>query len=111
MPIEPISQASANQRKGRCGRIGPGICIRLYGEDDFLQRPEYTDPEILRTNLAAVILQMSALRLGDIRDFPFVQKPDDRFVKDGLNLLEELNAIEPGNKPEKNRHAEKGKQL
>lgn len=111
LPIEPISQASANQRKGRCGRIGPGICIRLYSEDDFLQRPEYTDPEILRTNLAAVILQMSALRLGDIRDFPFVQKPDERFVKDGLNLLEELNAIEPGKKREKPRLTEIGRQL
>lgn len=111
LPIEAISQASANQRKGRCGRIGPGICIRLYSEEDFLQRPEYTDPEILRTNLAAVILQMSALKLGDIRDFPFVQKPDERFVKDGLNLLEELNAIEPGKKRQKPRLTEIGRQL
>jgi len=111
LPIEPISQASANQRKGRCGRIGPGICIRLYSEDDFLQRPEYTDPEILRTNLAAVILQMSALRLGDIRQFPFVQKPDERFVKDGLNLLEELHAIEPGRKAERPQLTDTGRQL
>ncbi|MDA6066100.1 ATP-dependent RNA helicase HrpA [Idiomarina abyssalis] len=111
LPIEPISQASANQRKGRCGRIGPGICIRLYSEDDFLQRPEYTDPEILRTNLAAVILQMSALRLGDIRQFPFVQKPDERFVKDGLNLLEELHAIEAGRKAERPQLTDTGRQL
>ncbi|EKE86921.1 ATP-dependent RNA helicase HrpA [Idiomarina xiamenensis] len=93
LPIEPISQASANQRKGRCGRVGPGICIRLYSEDDFNSRPAFTDPEILRTNLAAVILQMTALELGDIRQFPFLQKPDERFVKDGFNLLEELNAL------------------
>ena len=111
LPIEPISQASANQRKGRCGRIGPGICIRLYSEEDFLQRPEYTDPEILRTNLAAVILQMSSLRLGDIRQFPFVQKPDERFVKDGLNLLEELHAIKPGRKNEQPKLTDTGRQL
>ena len=111
LPIEPISQASANQRKGRCGRIGPGICIRLYSEDDFINRPEYTDPEILRTNLAAVILQMSSLRLGDIREFPFVQKPDERFVKDGLNLLEEIHAIEAGRKQQQPRLTETGRQL
>lgn len=93
LPIEPISQASANQRQGRCGRTGPGICIRLYSEDDFNSRPEFTDPEILRTNLASVILQMTSLRLGDIRQFPFLQKPDDRFINDGLSLLEELGAI------------------
>lgn len=93
LPIEAVSQASANQRQGRCGRTGPGICIRLYSEDDFLARPAYTDPEILRTNLASVILQMIALRLGDIRQFPFMQKPDERFINDGLSLLEELNAI------------------
>lgn len=96
LPIEAVSQASANQRKGRCGRVAPGICIRLYSEDDFLGRPEFTDPEILRTNLAAVILQMTALRLGDIRRFPFLQKPDERYVKDGINLLQELNAIAAG---------------
>ncbi|RUO31699.1 ATP-dependent RNA helicase HrpA [Aliidiomarina sedimenti] len=94
LPIEAISQASANQRQGRCGRVGPGICIRLYSEDDFLNRPEFTDPEILRTNLASVILQMTSLRLGDIRQFPFLQKPDERFINDGLTLLEELHAID-----------------
>jgi ATP-dependent helicase HrpA len=93
LPIEPISQASANQRQGRCGRVGPGICIRLYSEDDFNGRAEFTDPEILRTNLASVILQMASLRLGDIRQFPFLQSPDERFINDGLTLLEELGAI------------------
>ncbi|MCC5878655.1 MAG: ATP-dependent RNA helicase HrpA [Idiomarina sp.] len=93
LPIEPISQASANQRQGRCGRVGPGICIRLYSEEDFNNRPPFTDPEILRTNLASVILQMTSLRLGDIRQFPFLQKPDERFINDGLSLLEELHAI------------------
>src|SRR5204862_3425058 len=78
LPIEPISQASANQRKGRCGRVSEGICVRLYSEDDFLARPEFTDPEILRTNLASVILQMMSLGLGDILDFPFVDPPDRR---------------------------------
>lgn len=94
LPIEPISQASANQRQGRCGRIAPGVCIRLYSEDDFNSRPEFTDPEILRTNLASVILQMTALKLGDIRQFPFLQKPDERYINDGLTLLEELHAID-----------------
>lgn len=93
LPIEPISQASANQRQGRCGRVGPGICIRLYSEEDFNNRPAFTDPEILRTNLASVILQMTALKLGDIRQFAFLQKPDERFINDGLSLLEELHAI------------------
>ncbi len=83
LPIEPISQASANQRKGRCGRVAEGICIRMYSEEDFEQRPEFTDPEILRTNLASVILQMSALGLGDVQAFPFVDPPDRRSVKDG----------------------------
>lgn len=96
LPVEPVSQASANQRAGRCGRVGPGICIRLYSEEDFNNRPEFTDPEILRTNLAAVILQMTALKLGDIRGFPFLQPPDERFIKDGMRLLEELAAIQPG---------------
>lgn len=95
LPIEPISQASANQRAGRCGRIGPGICVRLYSEDDFLNRPEFTDPEILRTNLASVVLQMATLKLGDIRKFPFLQRPDDRFINDGIRLLEELGAMAP----------------
>lgn len=93
LPIEAISQASANQRKGRCGRVAAGICIRLYSEEDFLGRPEFTDPEILRTNLASVIMQMLALGLGDIEAFPFLQKPDSRFVNDGIKLLEELGAI------------------
>lgn len=93
LPIEPISQASANQRAGRCGRVSAGVCIRLYSEDDFLSRPEFTDPEILRTNLATVILQMLSLDLGDIADFPFVQAPDNRNINDGVRLLEELAAI------------------
>lgn len=93
LPIEPISQASANQRKGRCGRVSEGVCIRLYSEDDFNQRPEFTDAEILRTNLAAVILQMSQLKLGDVRRFPFVDPPDHRLINDGNKLLQELQAI------------------
>jgi ATP-dependent helicase HrpA len=94
LPIEPVSQASANQRAGRCGRVAPGVCIRLYSEEDYLARPEFTEPEILRTNLAAVILQMAAARLGDIADFPFVEAPDRSHVTDGLRLLQELGAIE-----------------
>lgn len=94
LPIEPISQASANQRKGRCGRVSDGICIRLYSEQDFLSRPEFTDPEILRTNLASVILQMTSLGLGDIAAFPFVEAPDKRNIQDGVRLLEELGAIQ-----------------
>lgn len=93
LPVEPISQASANQRAGRCGRVSSGVCIRLYSEEDFLSRPEFTDPEILRTNLATVILQMLSLDLGDIGQFPFVQAPDNRNIKDGVRLLEELAAI------------------
>ena len=93
LPIEAVSQASANQRKGRCGRVAAGICIRLYSEEDFLGRPEFTDPEILRTNLASVILQMLSLGLGDIQQFPFLQKPDSRFINDGVKLLEELGAL------------------
>lgn len=93
LPIEPISQASANQRKGRCGRTSDGICIRLYDEQDFLSRPEFTEPEILRTNLASVILQMTALGLGDIAAFPFVQAPDSKYIRDGIRLLEELGAL------------------
>jgi ATP-dependent helicase HrpA len=99
LPIEPISQASANQRKGRCGRTSDGICIRLYSEDDFASRPEFTDPEILRTNLASVILRMAALDLGEMADFPFVEPPEERNVTDGVRLLEELGAFrrpEPG---------------
>ncbi|NKQ12263.1 ATP-dependent RNA helicase HrpA [Pseudomonas sp. SST3] len=93
LPIEAVSQASANQRKGRCGRVEPGICIRLYSEEDFLSRPEFTDPEILRTNLAAVILQMLHLRLGQIEDFPFIEPPDGKAISDGFNLLQELSAV------------------
>ena len=98
LPIEPISQASANQRKGRCGRTSDGICIRLYAEDDFDARPEFTDPEILRTNLASVILQMAAADLGDIAEFPFVEPPDRRHITDGMNLLHELGALETSTK-------------
>ena len=94
LPIEPVSQASANQRKGRCGRTSDGICIRLYTEDDFDARPEFTDPEILRTNLASVILQMTSLGLGDMAAFPFVEPPDRRQVADGIGLLQELGAFE-----------------
>jgi ATP-dependent helicase HrpA len=93
LPIEPISQASANQRAGRCGRTSDGICIRLYGADDFASRPEFTDPEILRTNLASVILQMAALDLGEVAGFPFIDPPDTRQVSDGVRLLEELGAF------------------
>jgi ATP-dependent helicase HrpA len=94
LPIEPISQASAAQRAGRCGRVADGVCIRLYSETDFASRPQYTDPEILRTNLAAVILQMAALRLDEIEDFPFLDPPDRRSVRDGVVLLQELNAFD-----------------
>ncbi len=111
LPIEPISQASANQRKGRCGRTEEGTCIRLYSEEDFLSRPEFTDPEILRTNLASVILQMTALGLGDIEAFPFVEAPDKRNIQDGVRLLEELGAINDQIKDPKKRLTESGKQL
>jgi ATP-dependent helicase HrpA len=94
LPIEAISQASANQRKGRCGRVADGICVRLYSEEDFESRPEFTDPEILRTSLASVILQMAAARLGDIRKFPYLDPPDPRAITDGVRLLEELNALD-----------------
>ncbi len=95
LPIEAVSQASANQRAGRCGRLGPGVCIRLYSEESFIARAEFTDPEIRRTNLAAVILQMAAARLGNIESFPFIDKPDSRSIADGKKLLEELGAINP----------------
>jgi len=95
LPIEPISRASASQRAGRCGRVADGICIRLYSEEDFEARPEFTDPEILRTNLASVILQMTSLGLGDIARFPFLEPPDSRQISDGVRLLEELQAIDP----------------
>jgi ATP-dependent helicase HrpA len=96
LPIEPISRASADQRKGRCGRTSDGICIRLYSEEDFAARPEFTDPEILRTNLASVILQAAALDLGEVADFPFVDPPESRNITDGVRLLEELGALTPG---------------
>ncbi|MGY1651156.1 ATP-dependent RNA helicase HrpA [Geodermatophilus sp. SYSU D01119] len=96
LPIEPISQASARQRSGRCGRVADGIAIRLYTEEDFESRPEYTDPEILRTSLASVLLQMAALDLGAVEDFPFVDPPDRRAVTDGRALLEELGALQDG---------------
>jgi ATP-dependent helicase HrpA len=94
LPIEPISQASARQRSGRCGRTSDGIAIRLYTQADFDSRPEYTDPEILRTSLASVLLQMAALELGDVADFPFIDPPDRRAVADGVALLEELGALD-----------------
>ena len=96
LPIEPISQASANQRAGRCGRVAPGVCIRLYDEEDFASRPEFTEPEILRTNLASVILQMTAADLGAIATFPFVEAPDASQINDGLRLLSELGALSSG---------------
>jgi ATP-dependent helicase HrpA len=98
LPIEPVSQASANQRKGRCGRTSEGICIRLYEEADFLARPPFTDPEILRTNLASVILQMTALGLGEVADFPFIDPPDRRHIADGVQLLQELGALDADRK-------------
>ena len=94
LPIEPVSQASANQRAGRCGRVAPGVCIRLYDPHSFAERAEFTEPEILRTNLASVILQMTALGLGDVAAFPYLDPPDSRSVRDGYSLLEELGAIE-----------------
>ncbi len=89
LPIEPISQASANQRKGRCGRTSDGICIRLYSEADYESRPEFTDPEILRTNLASVILRMADLDLGEVASFPFIDPPETRNITDGVRLLED----------------------
>jgi ATP-dependent helicase HrpA len=96
LPIEPVSQASANQRAGRCGRVAPGVCIRLYAEADFAERAEFTEPEILRTNLASVILQMTAIGLGDVTQFPFLEAPDAAIIKDGYLLLEELGALAEG---------------
>ncbi|WP_284879509.1 ATP-dependent RNA helicase HrpA [Acinetobacter variabilis] len=93
LPIEAVSQAAANQRKGRCGRIAPGVCVRLYSEEDFLSRPEFTEPEIKRTNLASVILQMQSLGLGSLEDFDFIEPPDHRLVNDGRKLLIELGAM------------------
>ncbi|HUS62008.1 MAG TPA: ATP-dependent RNA helicase HrpA, partial [Acidimicrobiales bacterium] len=111
LPIEAISQASANQRAGRCGRVAPGICIRLYDEDDFESRPEFTEPEILRTNLASVILSMAAIGLGDVAAFPFVDPPDPRNIKDGISLLEELGALRPGDADPSKRLTPLGRRL
>ncbi|MFF5252259.1 ATP-dependent RNA helicase HrpA [Streptomyces leeuwenhoekii] len=111
LPIEPISQASANQRKGRCGRTSDGICIRLYSEEDFEARPEFTDAEILRTNLASVILQMTAAGLGDIEKFPFIDPPDHRNIRDGVQLLQELGALDPAQKDPRKRLTETGRKL
>ncbi|KAB1978707.1 ATP-dependent RNA helicase HrpA [Streptomyces triticiradicis] len=111
LPIEPVSQASANQRKGRCGRTSDGICVRLYSEDDFLARPEFTDAEILRTNLASVILQMTAAGLGDIEKFPFIDPPDHRNIRDGVQLLQELNALDPTEKDVRKRLTPTGRKL
>ena len=111
LPIEPVSQASANQRAGRCGRVAPGICIRLYRDDDFTARPEFTEPEILRTNLAAVILQMLDIGLGDIGDFPFVEAPDTATIRDGYLLLDELGAITDTADPRDGRLTPIGKRL
>ena len=99
LPIEAVSQAAANQRKGRCGRIAPGVCIRLYSEEDFQSRPEFTEPEIKRTNLASVILQMQSLGLGALEDFDFIEPPDHRLVNDGRKLLVELGAMSDKNPP------------
>ncbi|MFE0318958.1 ATP-dependent RNA helicase HrpA [Streptomyces albogriseolus] len=111
LPIEPVSQASANQRKGRCGRTSDGICIRLYSEDDFLSRPEFTDAEILRTNLASVILQMTAAGLGEIEKFPFIDPPDHRNIRDGVQLLQELGALDPTQKDPRKRLTQTGRKL
>ncbi|MGL4173199.1 MAG: ATP-dependent RNA helicase HrpA [Actinomycetota bacterium] len=96
LPIEPVSRASADQRAGRCGRVADGVCIRLYSEDDYVSRPQFTEPEILRTNLAAVILRMTALGLGEVADFAFLDAPDSRMIRDGVQLLDELGAVQPG---------------
>ncbi|MGZ5011248.1 MAG: ATP-dependent RNA helicase HrpA [Methylobacter sp.] len=106
LPIERISQSSANQRAGRCGRVAEGICIRLYSHNDYLARPEFTEPEIMRTNLSAVILQMISLNLGDIEDFPFLEPPEDKMIRDGKTVLHEVNALDKSGKL-----TEVGKQL
>lgn len=111
LPIEAVSQASANQRKGRCGRTSDGICIRLYSEEDFEARPEFTDAEILRTNLASVILQMTAAGLGEIEKFPFIDPPDHRNIRDGVQLLQELGALDPDEKDPRKRLTQTGRKL
>jgi len=111
LPIEPVSQASANQRAGRCGRLGPGVCIRLYDEDDYAARPDFTEPEIQRTNLASVILQMAARDLGEIETFPFLDPPDSRAIRDGIARLVELEAIKPEHESGRQRLTRLGRQL
>ncbi|SCD85635.1 ATP-dependent helicase HrpA [Streptomyces sp. SolWspMP-sol7th] len=111
LPIEAISQASANQRKGRCGRTSDGICVRLYSEEDFESRPEFTDAEILRTNLASVILQMTSAGLGEIEKFPFIDPPDHRNIRDGVQLLQELGALDPEQKDQRKRLTQTGRRL
>lgn len=111
LPIEEVSKASANQRAGRCGRVAPGICVRLYSEENFEERPNFTEPEILRTNLASVMLQMANIGLGDLARFPFVEAPDSRSIRDGELLLEELNAISLGRRGEGVRLTKTGRQL
>ncbi len=98
LPVEPVSRASADQRRGRCGREAPGVCLRLYSEVDYLARPEFTDPEIQRTSLASVILQMLSLGLGEVEAFPFIDPPDSRLVRDGYKLLQELGAVDAAGK-------------
>jgi ATP-dependent helicase HrpA len=111
LPIEAISKASADQRKGRCGRTSDGICIRLYSEQDFTQRPDFTEPEILRTSLASVLLQMASLGLGEVEDFGFIDPPDRRQVRDGINLLEELGAFDRAAKDPRRRLTPLGRRL
>ncbi|MGK2930071.1 MAG: ATP-dependent RNA helicase HrpA [Acidimicrobiales bacterium] len=111
LPIEDISKASADQRAGRCGRVAPGVCIRLFEEDGYEARPDFTEPEILRTNLASVILQMTALGLGDVESFPFVEPPDRRNIVDGVTLLEELGALQTGRPAHDRRLTKLGKKL
>lgn len=111
LPIERISQASANQRKGRCGRTSDGICVRLFSEDDFDSRPEFTDAEILRTNLASVILQMTSAGLGEIEKFPFIDPPDHRNIRDGVQLLQELGAFDAAQKDPRKQLTQLGRKL
>ena len=103
LPIEAISQAAANQRAGRCGRVADGICIRLYDEADFLARPKFTDPEIVRSSLAGVILRMQSLNLGSVEDFPFLEAPPKRAIADGYQLLNELGAIDDAERADDDR--------
>ncbi len=111
LPIEPVSQASARQRAGRCGRVADGICIRLYSEEDFASRPAFTEPEILRTNLASVILQMAALGLGEVSSFGFLDPPDRRQIRDGVQLLTELGALDPASSDPRQRLTPLGRTL